>query len=95
MKKILVVSLLLMFGFCTYAEARTKYDETGRKVIYDNTIRGRKRAAEAQKIQEQKIQAAAAARLDYETMLKTLETPKPKTNFYQDRIIEQDYNYNY
>lgn len=95
MKKLLVISLLLMFGFCTYAEARTKYDETGRKVIYDNTIRGRKRAAEAQRIQEQKIQAAAAARLDYETMLKTLETPKPKTNFYQDRILEQDYNYNY
>lgn len=95
MKKILVVSLLLMFGFCTYAEARTKYDETGRKVIYDNTIRGRKRAAEAQRIQEQKMQAAAAARLDYETMLKTLETPKPKTNFYQDRILEEDYNYNY
>ncbi len=95
MKKILVVSLLLMFGFCTYAEARTKYDETGRKVIYDNTIRGRKRAAEAEKIKEQKIQAAAAAKLDYEAMLKTLETPKPKTNFYQDRILEEDYNYNY
>ena len=23
--------------------------------------------------------------------LKSLETPKPKTNFYQDRIIEEEY----
>ena len=86
MKKILAISLLLMFGYCTYAEARTKYDATGRKIIYDSTIRGRKRAAEAQRVQEEKIQAAAAAKLDYEAMLKSLETPKPKTNFYQDRI---------
>ena len=95
MKKILVISLLLMFGFCTYVEARTKYDETGRKVIYDGTLRGRKRAAMAQKEQARKMQAAAAARLDYEAALKSLETPKPKTNFYQDRIIQEDYDKNY
>ena len=84
-----------MFGFAVCAEARTKYDSTGRKVIYDNTIRGRKRAAEAQKEIDRKMKAAAAAKMNYEEALKTLEKPKPKTNFYQDRIIEEDYNYNY
>lgn len=86
MKKLLIVSLLLMFGFGTYVEARVQYDSTGRNIVSDDTIRGRKRAAEAKAERQRKLEAAAAAKLDYEQALKSLETPKPKTNFYQDRI---------
>jgi len=93
MKKFVVISMLLIFAFGTYAEARTKYDSTGRNIIYDGTLRGRKRAAEAQEMRIKKMQAAAAAKLDYEDALKTLETPKPKTNFYQDRIKEEEFNF--
>ncbi|MBQ8636269.1 hypothetical protein IJX73_00600 [bacterium] len=95
MKKALIISMLLIFAFGTYAEARTKYDSTGRNVIYDGTLRGRKRAAEQQKMYEKKMQAAAAARLDYEQALKSMQPQKPKSNFYQDRIKEQDYYFNY
>ena len=86
MKKLLVITMLLMFGFCTYTEARVQYDSTGRTIIADDTIRGRRRAAEAQAETNKKIQAAAAAKMNYNEMLKSLEAPKPKTNFYQDRI---------
>lgn len=86
MKKLLVISLLLMFGFGTYVEARVQYDETGRNIVKDDTIRGRRRAAEIERAQQRKLEAAAAARMNYEDALKSLETPKPKTNFYQDRI---------
>ena len=86
MKKVFAISLMMMFAFCTYAQARTVYDSTGRKIIYDGTIRGQKRAREQKLEQQRKLQAAAAAKLDYEQALKTLEEPKPKTNFYQDRI---------
>ena len=86
MKKLFIISMLLMFGFGTYVEARVQYDETGRNIVKDDTIRGRRRAAELQREQQRKLEAAAAAKLDYEAALKTLETPKPKTNFYQDRI---------
>ena len=91
MKKIFAISFLLMFGLCSLTEARVQYDSTGRNIINDNTIRGRKRAAEAQREYQRKMEAAAAARMDYEEALKSLETPKPKTNFYQDRIIEEEY----
>ena len=86
MKKLLIISMLLMFGFGTYVEARVQYDSTGRNIIVNDTIRGRRKAAEVQKENERKMQAAAAAKMDYEAALKSLETPKPKTNFYQDRI---------
>ena len=86
MKKILISSLLLMFAFSGLTMARTVYDSTGRKIIYDGTIRGQKRAAEAQAERQRKLEAAAAARMNYEEALKSLEEPKPKTNFYQDRI---------
>lgn len=85
MKKALIISLLLMFGFGTYCEARVKYDSTGRKIIEDNTIRGRQRAQQAKELREQRIEAAAAAKMNYEEALRYIEN-KPKTNFYQDRI---------
>ena len=86
MKKLFIVSLMLVFGFTAYCEARTVYDSTGRNIVKDGTIRGKRRAAEAEKIKQQKLQAAAAAKLNYEEALKSLEEPKPKTNFYKDRI---------
>lgn len=86
MKKLLVVSMLLMFGFCTYTEARVQYDSTGRTVVTNDTIRGRRQAAEMQKEKQIKLQAAAAAKIDYEEALKSLEASKLKSNYYQDRI---------
>ena len=91
MKKILAISFLLMLGFCSFVEARVQYDSTGRSIVNDDTIRGRKRAAEAQKTVQRKMEAAAAAKMDYEEALRSLETPKPKTNFYQDRIVDEEY----
>ena len=85
MKKFLVLSLLLMFGFCTYAEARVQYDNTGRNVVQDDSIRGRRRAAEIQKDKQRKMEAAAAAKLNYEQALRSLEPQRPRSNFYQDR----------
>jgi len=85
MKKLFVVSLLLMFGFMTYAEARVQYDSTGRTIISDDTIRGRKRAQEAKADMNRKMQAAAAAKMNYEEALKSLEEPQFKSNYYQDR----------
>ncbi len=86
MKKILISSLLLMFAFSGLTMARTVYDSTGRNIVHDGTLRGQKREAALKKEQQRKMQAAAAAKLDYEAALKSLEEPKPKTNFYQDRI---------
>ena len=86
MKKILISSLLLMFALNGITLARTIYDSTGRNIVHDGTLRGQKREAALKKEQQRKMQAAAAARLNYEEALKTLEEPKPKTNFYQDRI---------
>lgn len=84
MKKALIVSLLLMFGFTTYAEARVKYDATGRKIIENDTIRGRRKAQEAQ-VHVQKRMQAAAAKIDYEKTLKSIEKPLFESNYYQDR----------
>ena len=86
MKKLLILALIASFCCSGMVLARTKYDSTGRKIIYDGTIRGQKRAAEAQAERQRKLEAAAAARMNYEEALKSLEEPKPKTNFYQDRI---------
>ena len=88
MKKILAITFIMLMCCSGMTLARTKYDSTGRKIIYDGTIRGQKRAAKAQAERQRKLEAAAAARLDYEEALKSLEEPKPKTNFYQDRIKE-------
>ena len=86
MKKLLIISMLLMFGFCTYSEARVQYDSTGRNIIVNDTIRGRRQAAEAQKEQQRKIQAAAAGKIDYEQIFKSTEPQGLKSNYYQDRI---------
>lgn len=85
MKKALIVSLLLMFGFTIYAEARVQYDATGRKIIENDTIRGRRKAQEAQVQIQKRAQAAAAAKIDYEQALKSIEKPLFESNYYQDR----------
>ena len=82
MKKLFAISLLLMFSFITYAEARVQYDSTGRKIINDDTLRGRKRAAENQAYQHS---AAAAAKIDYDKALKDLGPTNLKPNYYQKR----------
>ena len=94
MKKILVLSLLILFAAPLYVEARTIYDSTGRHVVYDGTIRGQRRAAQEKAQQQQKLKAAAAAKLDYDEALKSIEEEKPKTNFYQDTQKYKDYRKN-
>ena len=66
MKKLLTLTILSLILFGGYASARNIYDSTGRHLIYDGTIRGRQRAAAAAKLKNQKIQAAAAAKINYE-----------------------------
>ena len=87
MKKIFIVSLLLMFGFMTYCEARVEYDSTGRRIIYNDTIRGRRQAAEVQKQNQRQFQAAAAAKMNYEQALKNIEKEETllKSNYIQNR----------
>ncbi len=86
MKKISILSLIALMAFTSFASARTIYDSTGRNIVKDDTLRGQKRAIEQQRETQRKMQAAAAAKIDYEKALKSLEQEKPKTNFYQDRI---------
>ena len=88
MKKLLAFTLLVLLTTGSYVSARTIYDSTGRHIIYDGTIRGQKRAA-AEKIEQQKkMQAAAAARLDYDAALRSLEEGQTtvKNTSYQDKI---------
>ena len=85
MKKVLVLSLLCVFAFGSYVSARTVYDSTGRHIIQDDTLRAQKKARA-----EKRIQAAAAAKINYEDNAveeKKEETMKPlfKSNYYQDR----------
>ncbi len=86
MKKLISLTLLALFIFCNYASARNIYDSTGRKLLYDGTIRGRKRAAkEAQLMQQQqKLQAAAAAKINYENS-DTNETKIKQSNYIQSK----------
>ena len=86
MKKILALTLLVLLTTGSYVSARTVYDSTGRHIIYDGTIRGQKRAAQEKIQQQKKMQAAAAAKLNYDEAVQSLEEAKPKTNFYQDSI---------
>ena len=86
MKKISILSLIALMAFTSFASARTIYDSTGRNIVKDDTLRGQKRAIEQQRETQRKMQAAAAAKIDYEKALKSLEQEKPKPNFYQDRI---------
>lgn len=87
MKKIFIVSLLLMFGFATYCEARVEYDSTGRRVIHNDSIRGRRQAAEIQRQQQRQYQAAAAAKINYEQALKNIEKEETllKSNYIQNK----------
>ena len=87
MKKLLVISLLTVFAFgvsSTYVSARTVYDSTGRHIVKDDTLRAQKKARA-----ERKIQAAAAAKINYEEDItqQKEETIQPlfKSNYYQDR----------
>ena len=83
MKKFYSFIFICILALSCYASARTQYDSTG-KILYDDTIRGQQRA-QMQKAQEQKkMQAAAAAKIDYEQALKSIESQIPKTNYYQD-----------
>ena len=73
MKKILALSLLTLLVSASIASARTIYDSTGRHIIYDDSIRGQKRAAQEKYEQQRKMQAAAAAKINYEEALKSLD----------------------
>ena len=78
-KKLLALTLFILLTTASYVSARNVYDSTGRHIIYDDTIRGQKRAQQ-QKIEERKkMQAAAAAKIDYEKALKTLEEEENQT----------------
>ena len=66
MKRILSLTILTLMLFSGFACARCKYDSTGRHLIYDDTIRGRRKAAQQQVEQQAKIQAAAAAKINYD-----------------------------
>ena len=80
MNKILSLSLLTLILTASFVSARTQYDSTGQHIIYDDTIRGQKRAYERQIEQQRKVQAAAAAKINYEQALKELENDSLKTN---------------
>ena len=84
MKKVFVYAFLIVFAFANIAQARVQYDEAGRKIIQDDTIRGRKRAAQTQIQENRKIQAAAAAKIDYAAELEKLENDTNlKNNYYK------------
>ena len=85
MKKFSVMFLLSMFVFCGVAQARTVYDSTGRHIVQHSTIRGQKREAAQKAEYTRKMEAAAAAKLDYEQALKALENEEMKSNYYQDK----------
>ena len=82
MKKVAIMSILLMFSFTVFCEARVVYDSTGRKIVEDDTIRGRQRTIEAQKNKEKEAQAAA--KVNYNNKFINIHTPA-KSNFYQDQ----------
>ncbi len=90
MKHFSIILLTTMFIFCSYAQARTVYDSTGRTIVHDGTIRGQRHATEQRIEQRRKIEAAAAAKIDYEAALKSLEKQEMKSNYYQDRIKEKE-----
>ena len=75
MKKTFILTLLALLTVGGYANARTLYDSTGRHIIYDDSIRGHKRAAQAAQMQKP-MQAAAAAKLDYNDTDNTVKTHK-------------------
>lgn len=84
MKRELVLLLLLFLAIGCYTDtyARTQYDSTGRHIVQDDTIRGRKRAALEKSEQAKNPQAAAAAKIDYEAALEAWNN-RPKSTYYQ------------
>jgi len=82
MKRILSLILMTLILTCGYVNARCIYDSTGRKLIYDDTIRGRQRAAKAKMEQEKRMQAAAAAKIDY---VDSADTTVRKSNYIQSK----------
>ena len=86
MKRILSLTLMSLMLFSGYASARNIYDSYGH-LIYDDSIRGRQRAAKIQ-AEQRKIQAAAAARLDIENLNEELNKPTDsnlKSNYIQSQ----------
>ena len=82
MKKILTLFLFALIITSTYATARNIYDSTGRNLIYDGTIRGQKRAMQ---MQQNKANAAAAAKIDYEETSKLVnEKTTIRSNHYHN-----------
>ena len=91
MKKTLSLALLSALILSFSAMARVEYDSTGRYIVKDTTIRGQKRAEQIQTQQERKIQAAAAARIDYEKALRDLDSSS--TRGYQTTGKARGYNH--
>lgn len=89
MKKVIALTMMTMLVFCTCAQARTQYDR-GNKIIHSNTIRGEQRAKQEKILNENKMEAAAAAKLNYEEAVKMLYPERPKSNFIQSKIKEEN-----
>ena len=70
MKKLLIATFLLSFVLCPLAEARVKYDSTGRYIVESDTIRSRR-------VKAQETQYAAAAKINYDQEVTQV---KKKTN---------------
>ena len=86
MKKVLSLTLMALIMFGGYACARNIYDSTGRHLIYDGSIRGRQRAAKQAELQQKaKIEAAAAAKLDYDKLENELKTKPLQSNYIQTK----------
>ena len=85
MKKVLSLALLTTLILSMSAIARVQYDSTGRKIIYDDTIRGQRRAEERAENYKKIQAAAAAARIDYEKYMYEINDNNLKSNYYQKR----------
>jgi len=81
-KKLLTLSLMttLVLSLSITAFARVQYDSTGRYIVKDHTIRAQRKSIDTKHIRETKPHAAAAARIDYETALKSIEKTNLKNN---------------
>jgi len=82
MKKLLSLIMLSLLIFSGYVSARCIYDSTGRHLIYDDTIRGRRKAKALAK-QQKAFQVAAAAKITEEEETKT---PAKKSNYIQSPL---------
>ena len=87
MKKLLSLIIMSLILFSGYTSARCIYDSKGH-LIYDDTIRGRKRAAQAAKLKP--VEAAAAAKIDYDKEIAELDNEKPNKSNYIQRGTVRD-----